>query len=349
MVKVLSFEDAQKSASEFEKRHLLLGNGFSIACDSTIFTYGSLLENANLASIPEVSRVFDALKTNDFEEVIRALESTAKILPAYGTEYNEIARRTRDQAKVLKNILVNTIAGNHPATPNGVEDQKFWACRRFLSHFLGSDNKEGRVYTLNYDLLLYWTLMHEDNPDLGPLELAKNDGFGRENEGQLLWQGESSARSQRIHYLHGALHLFDDNGELRKNSWIGNTTPLLEQTQSAIDSGMFPLFIAEGASAKKLAKIKRSAYLYHSFKSFSQMMQNEKATLFIFGHSLADSDYHILQKIMKGKIPHLYISVHGMENAELEGKAKNLIRMRSPRYPLSVTYFNASSAKIWDW
>jgi hypothetical protein len=31
---------------------------------------------------------------------------------------------------------------------------------------------------LNYDLLLYWTLMHDDMPFGDPIELSTNDGFG---------------------------------------------------------------------------------------------------------------------------------------------------------------------------
>ena len=45
-IKLLTFSQALDKAANYSKRHLLLGNGFSIACEPTIFTYGSLFERA---------------------------------------------------------------------------------------------------------------------------------------------------------------------------------------------------------------------------------------------------------------------------------------------------------------
>ena len=69
---------------------------------------------------------------------------------------------------------------NHPPIPAEIPDEKFWACRRFLSHFIGGAG--GQVYSLNYDLLLYWTLMHEDMPFGAPIPLEKNDEFGNDED-----------------------------------------------------------------------------------------------------------------------------------------------------------------------
>lgn len=49
--------------------------------------------------------------------------------------------------------------------------------------------------------------------------------------------------------------------------------PLLEQVREAMNEEKFPLFVAEGESNHKLAKIKHNAYLYHSYKSFSKQME----------------------------------------------------------------------------
>jgi len=43
-IKTLSFEQALKRSENYGKKHLLLGNGFSIACKPDIFAYGSLFE-----------------------------------------------------------------------------------------------------------------------------------------------------------------------------------------------------------------------------------------------------------------------------------------------------------------
>jgi hypothetical protein len=82
-INVLSFRDALKLASPYSKKNLLLGNGFSIACVPTIFTYSSLYKQADFSKMPEVKEVFENLNTQDFEEVIHALEYTSLVLPSY--------------------------------------------------------------------------------------------------------------------------------------------------------------------------------------------------------------------------------------------------------------------------
>ena len=43
-VELLDFGQALNKAETYGKKHLLLGNGFSIACKPDIFAYGSLLK-----------------------------------------------------------------------------------------------------------------------------------------------------------------------------------------------------------------------------------------------------------------------------------------------------------------
>ena len=80
---LMTFGEAVADSERFTKRHLILGNGYSIACCPDIFHYGSLFGQADFSKVPEVVAVFEALDTQDFEVAIRALENAAKILPAY--------------------------------------------------------------------------------------------------------------------------------------------------------------------------------------------------------------------------------------------------------------------------
>jgi hypothetical protein len=49
---MLSFAEALERASEIhKKRHVLLGNGFSIACRSDCFSYARLLDQADLTGL----------------------------------------------------------------------------------------------------------------------------------------------------------------------------------------------------------------------------------------------------------------------------------------------------------
>ncbi len=354
MVDLCNFNKAIEHSAQFNKRHLLLGNGFSIACRPKIFTYDSLFKQANFSSAPELPNVFNAVGTTDFEHVIKLLEDASRIVPVYSSTAAAAAKQMAADAEALKDILIQTVANNHPNIPNEIMAEQFRACRRFLSHFLGDGNKGGKVYTLNYDLLLYWTLMHDDMGGDDPINLTANDGFGRDEDTEpeyVNWMGESGAHWQRVHYLHGALHLFDAGAELQKYTWVNTGKPLLEQAQEAMGANKFPLFVAEGKSNQKLAKIKHSAYLHHSYKSFSSQMERQNDALFIFGHSLADNDQHVLKKIARGKIGQVYVGLYGAPdspvNEQIRGAATALAHSCDDRVALDVAFFDAASAQVW--
>lgn len=351
---LMTFTDAIVDSEQFSKRHLLLGNGFSIACRADIFHYGSLFGQADFSHVPEVVAVFDALGTQDFEAAIRALENAAKILPAYVPHGNEAIAKMLEHAAALKEILVQTIAGNHPNVPPEIPETKFWACRRFLAHFL-SGAKAGQVFTLNYDLLLYWTLMHDDMPFDNPINLAKNDGFGNDEDDPdveyVVWQGETGAHDARVHFLHGALHLFDSGSELKKYTWIRTNVPLVDQAREAIAADAYPLFVAEGTSAKKKAKIRHNAYLYQGFKQFTANIKVGTHCMFIFGHSLAENDNHILVRIGRGRFKKLYVGIFGDpltdDNQRIMNRAQELAAMRHATAPLEIAFYDAESANVW--
>lgn len=351
---LLSFADAIEDSERFSKRHLLLGNGFSIACRADIFHYGSLFAQADFSAVPEAKAVFDALDTQDFELAIRALENAARILPAYVPGGGAAAAKMLEHAAALKEILVQTIAGNHPHIPLDIPDVKFWACRRFLAHFL-SGEKAGCVFTLNYDLLLYWTLMHGDMTLEEPIPLTTNDGFGNDEDDPdadyVVWQGETNAHSACVQFLHGALHLFDSGKELQKYTWVRKGIPLIEQARAALARDAFPLFVAEGTSAKKKERIRHNAYLYQGFKQFTANVQQGKHCLFIFGHSLAENDDHILNRIGRGRCRKLYVGIYGdphqAANQSIIKRARALSDLRSPKWPLDVAFYDAASAQVW--
>lgn len=354
ILSLLTFEQAIADSEQFSKRHLLLGNGFSIACREDIFHYGSLYDQADFSRTPEVEAVFTALVTKDFEAVIHTLESAATILPAYVDDGGATPTKMLEHAAILKEILVQTIAGNHPHIPSDIPDAKFWACRRFLSHFL-SGEKAGCVFTLNYDLLLYWTLMHEDLPSEDPIELTKNDGFGNDEDepdvDYVVWQGETNAHSANVMFLHGALHLFDSGKDLLKYTWIRKGLPLIDQVRAALAGSKFPLFVAEGTSAQKKDKIRHNAYLYQGLKQLANNVTQGKHCWFIFGHSLAANDDHILTRIGRGRFKKLYVGIYGdpLEdwNKTIIARARWLAGLRHERWPLDVVFYDAESAQVW--
>jgi hypothetical protein len=295
--------------------------------------------------VPRISALFDALKTQDFEIVIRHLQDAARVVEVYRPRLVNLARSLREDAALIKDALVKAIAKRHPDRPYDVDKDCYAACRSFLSNF-------ENIYTLNYDVLLYWALMQDevDNLDLRP-----DDGFRHPeddpDEPYVSWQ---QANSATVHYLHGALHLFDNGSEITKYTWSKTTVPIVDQIREALNNDMYPLFVAEGSSASKKTRILHNAYLHKALRSFEACCASSKNAMVIFGHSLADNDRHILRCIAKGGVGNLVISLYGdpkspanqqiMRNAE---ELKNLRHRSRPSKPLDVTYYDASSAKVW--
>ncbi|MCP9480334.1 DUF4917 family protein [Shimia sp. CNT1-13L.2] len=351
---ILTFQQALDHSSEYKKRHLLLGNGFSIACKPEIFSYGSLFNNADFSANPNLPKVFDALGTTDFEVAIRALENASAISGIYVSDSHDPSADMLRDAQALKEILISTVTRNHPDGPFDVEEEQFLNCRNFLSNFIGPEIN-GHVYTLNYDLLLYWTLMHSEFSDGSKVELRTVDGFGDDDpshkEDYVTWQGEGSRMHSNVFFLHGALHLFDGGRELQKFTWIRKDERLKEQSWEAMNSGRLPLFVAEGTTSQKATKIQHHAYLFQCLKSFRACVDTIKTCIFVHGHSLADNDGHIFREIARGRCQRIYVSLHGNPssepNREIMAKAQALAAARSSGYTLNAHFYDAESAHVW--
>lgn len=342
-MEILSFDEALKLAGE--KRHLMLGNGFSIALRPDIFRYGSLFEKADFSDYPEVGSTFAALGSEDFEEAVQALEGAAKILPGFIQEAQGTCERMTTCAAKIKDVLVQTIAGQHPSRPRDIEDHQYAACLNFLQKFL-TGPKPGKVYTLNYDILLYWVLMQ----GLDRKVLNFDDGFRTDEDNPdaeyVVW-GDPT-HSQNVYYLHGALHLFDGGHELQKYTWIRTDLPLIEQTREAIRNNFFPLFVAEGTSEKKMRKICHHAYLSKGQRSLAGI----KDSLFLHGLSLAENDAHILQVVQKNiGLNKIFVSIYGApdaaENQKIMRVAQAMGTSRKSKHPLAIHFYDSVSAKVW--
>lgn len=359
-IEVISFQDALKQSEVYNKRHLLLGNGFSIACIRKVFCYESLFSQADLDKFPELRESFELLETKDFEVVSYALEKAALILPAYDKTLQNISKKMRKDSQKIKEILIETIAKNHPENPTRITDEQFRACRKFLAHFLDT-NINGAVYTVSYDLLLYWTLMHKEEEE--PFKIEPCDGFGKDTflfDGDVeiseyvTWQGESRANDQNIHYLHGALHLYKLGKDIEKYTWSNTGETLINQALMALRKNKFPIFVSEGESEKKLEKIRQNIYLFHSYKSLHTRMgckgtRQLNDCLFTFGFSFSDNDEHIFKKIAEGRILHLFVGIRGSitDNSILIENTQKLKRFRHPKSPLEISYYDADSANVW--
>ncbi|MDQ3234419.1 MAG: DUF4917 family protein [Pseudobdellovibrionaceae bacterium] len=341
-IEIVPFQEALRR-SEKQKRHLLLGNGFSVGLRPDIFSYRSMTEKSKHLS-PELQKAFNALQTVDFEEVIRDMETSAKICGIYAVSNN-----FAELAKELRQALIQTIADHHPNLPNEIPDEKFEACVRFLKNFKS-------VYTLNYDMLLYWVLMR-DNLTPGRLPQTadiRDDGFAYNGEDFLNWSGDSK---YQVHYLHGALHLFE-RVELEKLNYSKTRLPLKEQfTDLIFESNLLPLFVTEGDSEKKLARINRCGYLNRCIRSLRSIggakSPNIPGAFFVYGASLAATDNHIVEALADNNCRDFYIGIYGdpgsAANKALMNNARRIKNLREQnRRTAKIIFFDSGSAAVWD-
>lgn len=338
--RVLAFDEAlQRDDAHSGSRSVLLGNGFSRAF-SDDFNYRRLWDVAPMTTLAvDKDDLFDEVESDDFEVVINTLRRTASLVSLYEPHRKVLRDRLRSDAMVVKRGLTDAISEIHPESAWSVPDDEYQRARRFLINF--SD-----IYTLNYDLLLYWTVLQE----LPPRRVVKRDGFNRQGGGPLLWRRPNSPSMQRIFYLHGAFHLFVHDRRVHKLSRSGQVN-LIDQLRGEITSGHYPLVVTEGSTDDKLARIARSAYLTYCHERFSEA----EGSLFVHGMALSQNDEHILAHLTSRacQIDALYVSVHGPPSSSHRNtvmrRARELVDLRRENggRRLSLHFYRSASVRVW--
>jgi hypothetical protein len=282
----------------------------------------------------------------------RCSKQSSELVPIYLRDYDDVQAAMKADASRIKDILIDTVAKSHPDGPFDMKTTEFESCQEFLANFLGG-GASGKVFTVNYDLLLYWTLMYtRDDEDRNSLRV--DDGFGNDDDDPyadyVVWHGETRANTPSVYYLHGALHLFDDRGRLQKFTWVRTGERLKEQARAEMDNGKYPLFVSEGTSLQKFDKVRHNAYLYQGLKTLAANAKQRKHCFFIHGHSLAENDNHIFNLIGRGQCQKIYVSVYGEldESSDLVKNVRRIQALRSDGRPLDVVFYDARSAKVWD-
>ncbi|WP_341836113.1 DUF4917 family protein [Chitinophaga pollutisoli] len=344
-MRIYDYSDVRKKL-ENGTSHLLLGNGFSISF-SDVFSYESLFKKAVDNGLSDNAiKVFDLLGTNNFEGVLRVLNSTAAVASFY-YDLDDNGDLIYDDVRIIKETLIKTIAESHlhhtGEVPNNAKD----SCIDFLMPYKS-------VFTTNYDLLLYWVNMHSgDRPIFG-------DGFRAEFENpdaEYVVFAERLGGDKGIYHLHGALHLYFSDGYIKKHCWSRTKRPLIDLIKSGLDNNSFPLFVAEGSPEKKVEQINSNAYLSYCLSKLGRITNR----LVVFGNTLGASDGHIVDAIADNdKLIEVCIGLYGdvdsptnqetIKSAQsiLDRRAKmNVFRKRKDK-ELNLIYYKSDSIDIWS-
>jgi hypothetical protein len=318
---VLTFKEAL-AATDGQERALLVGNGFS----SEYFSYANLLAKSGLEKGDFLLSLFTALDTVDFERVVRALEDAALVGRAYGEDKRAAA--FLDDAQRVREALVRAINETHPAHRSELAF-RLKSGAAFIDHF-------SNVFSLNYDLLLYWV----------NLEVAgKNDGFGlgdKASSGRFQTPFKTDAYCH-IFNLHGGLHLFDD-GAGRMMKALNDGDGVIATVSETIRKGRFPVYVAEGRSPQKLHKINGNDYLRHCLEK----LRTGADALFVYGHSADDNDAHIYNSIFNSPRKELYFGIYKPDEGKIRSFDGKLERYRRTLgSDITISFFDAESANVW--
>lgn len=253
---------------------LLVGNGMSMNVWSG-FDYRRLYSVANLST--EAESIFTAIGTKNFEAVLEGLWQTRTVLDALGRRTSTIDRHYLE----VREALLDAVTHVHP-----LPSQVPTAITRRIATTLDSYQS---VYTLNYDLLPYWSLM-EHRDDVRIADFFWSDGSTFDPDRTDLHAGWTG-----LFYLHGAVHLWHDVGTGTSGKWRSSSGGLLRGLAAKLSSApeRQPLFVSEGTARHKRRTIRRSEYLSFAI----QTLREEAEPLAIFGTSLGLPDAHVVSAI----------------------------------------------------
>jgi hypothetical protein len=336
MVLISDWEDTVEIA---DWDTLVLGNGASIAIDRR-FAYRSLYEVAFDEGMldPNLRRVFKLLRTRDFERVMELLASAQRV--------NQILDPNNTKAEAsyqaLQRALIGAVKSVHP---------KYEDVRPHLGQISTFMKQFTTVVSLNYDLIVYWAMMHENKSTA----LRFSDGFLHsqyEEDHHWLQHMPGGGEATLVYYPHGSLTLATDLSSNESKLAAQSSGLLLDTIEKAWNrQGVIPLFVSEGSDDQKRSAIGRSRYL----QIVSHSVLPKGCNIVTYGWSLSDNDQHITSRLVSsGDVSHIAVGIHkdgkskdtlNEECAAIAAAIARSIPKRGSRP--SICYFDSSSDTCW--
>lgn len=328
--------------------HLLVGNGFSVACDP-IFSYENLYDKAVKTGLSaRAVKLFEKLGTNNFEAVMRLLDDGNWLAGVYDLTDPEKSELKKD-LEILKNTLIEVISASHLSHPGAIAAERQKKASEFFQPY-------ANIFCINYDLLAYWVSNWTSDPPIF------EDGFRADTDGaddSTLVFSERVRDKKGLFYIHGGLHIFNGAGGIRKYSWkrSGNKK-ITELVREGLKEKRYPLFVAEGKSENKQTQIASNAYLHYCLGKLSRI----ESPLITFGFSFGDSDSHIEKELVENlALPKIYIGVYGSVDEpqnkhfkfvqeRMSKKREELVKkfkQNKKAKELEVVFYNTQTISVW--
>lgn len=289
-------------SNNFQNADLLLGNGFSVSlnkefsADSLFKSFYDKLNEEEKYTVETLMYVY--VGSTCFEKNLRFLDDPYRFIQDDEVLFFSYEQGQEIVQKIRNDILTIIIDSLENFSSNGK-----------MEKYLNSLKTFQQIYTLNFDLLLYYITMFYN------INSSKNEQFCdcfsfseiRPNE-LLKFVGLDGSYKKFIYYLHGSIMFFSNECETYKVKGDRDTKQLT-RIKEYLNLGKKPLVVLEGSSDEKIRKIKKSNYLNFCYNK----LRNSQNKLVIFGASLDSVDNHIVEAINNNK-KEIAISIY-LENS----------------------------------
>lgn len=322
----------QEIAENYYGGSLLLGNGASMSIDNR-FGYTSLVDHAreNGLFTQDIQQLFNFFNTTDFELVLRLVWQASNINCALLIQDN----RTHAAYVRVRECLIESVRDVHP------EYHEISEHIPTLYQFL---KKFRTVISLNYDLILYWSIMYGfDVNDRHSLKDCFYYGQFHEDWSLLRKPIYGNVSTTLAFYPHGSLVLCRDNIET-ESKIKGNSDGLLEAILRAWQSEqVVPLFVSEGTSKQKINSIRSSSYLNTVYR---EVLTTLEPSLVIYGWGLWEQDIYILERIALSQVRSVAVSVYGNDQAYCNRVSHIIHQILGTQ--VQVSFFLSNSSGVWN-
>lgn len=306
---------------------VLLGNGASMAVHPD-FGYGSLYEAASQMGFLDgaVRTVFQRFNTCDFELVLRRLWYTSLINEAFGNQPGAVEQAYQQ----VRTALIQTVRETHVAYADA--EDHLPNIYRFLKRF-------DTVISLNYDLIVYWSIMF-GNRTLGRWF---KDGFMPatfRDDWESLRDPYGAERATLVFYPHGNLILSRTpaGAEIKLS---GGDDRLLDVILARWEGReAIPLFVCEGTAGHKKSAIESASYLQRVYR---EVIPSLSDSLVIYGWNLSVQDEHILNQLQKSSITRVAVSVRNNDVLYMQ-RVEETLRGIGVR---QVCFYDSESEGCW--
>jgi len=320
---------------KYKRATLILGNGFSIGIHDK-FKYDSLWDEAKKEPTCGETREYltedlcslaAKLQTGtNFELLLRQLY-TAKIV---NEKFELETEKIEKNYVALRTALINTIKEIH-CEYSAVEDDLKTRIA-FLKQF-------NTVFSLSYDLLVYWIINLNNRIEDDFFKEAKpvyydkqktlkdcwgENGFSYDNWElyRICYEKPKEKSRTLVFFPHGALHLVQtETGVVEKVIRTEDSCLLTQITNTWLNNEKkrHPLCVAEGDHNEKLRAIQSNAYLNTVYQQILPKSINNNRKLVIFGWAMSEFDQHLIKKIASCGPEEIAIGIHHqIENKEAE-------------------------------